>query len=218
MPVVRILLADDHKIVRDGLRSLLQNETDLQVVADASNGREALKLAKKLLPDVVIMDVSMSDLNGFESTRQIIAEVPSAKVLTLSMHSDKRFVRRMLEAGASGYLLKDTAFEELSVAIRAVAANQVYLGPGIPGVIVKDYLQQLSATKPDKGSLLTSREREVLQLLAEGKATREIADLLCVSTKTVETHRKHLMDKLNLHSLAELTKHAIREGLTSVEN
>ena len=134
--MIRVFLADDHKIVRDGLRSLLDSETDLQVVGDASNGREAVKLAKELLPDVVIMDVSMRELNGFEATRQIIAEVSSVKVLTLSMHSDKRFVRRMLEAGALGYLLKDTAFEELSVAVRTVVANEIYLGSGISGVVV----------------------------------------------------------------------------------
>ena len=134
--MIRVLLADDHKIVRDGLRSLLDSETDLQVVGDASNGREAVKLAKELLPDVVIMDVSKRELNGFEATRQIIAEVSRVKVLTLSMHSDKRFVRRMLEAGALGYLLKDTAFEELSVAVRTVVANEIYLGSGISGVVV----------------------------------------------------------------------------------
>ena len=214
---VRILLVDDHKILRTGLRSLLQSQQELEIVGEADNGREAVELTKLLSPDVVIMDVGMPDLNGFEATGQIVSEVPTAKVLALSMHSDKRFVRRMFQAGAMGYLLKNASFDDLIAAIHAVALNQVYLGPGIQEVVVKDYVQSFSGTEVGNFSL-TSREREVLQLLAEGKKTREIATLLHLSVKTIETHRKRIMDKLGLHSVAELTKYAVREGLTSLES
>ena len=214
----RILLADDHKILRDGLQSLLQKQGDFEVVGEADNGRSAVKLAKKLLPDVVIMDVGMRHLNGIEATRQITANAPGVKVLALSVHSDRRFVKRMLEAGALGYVLKDAAFDELILAVRTVVAKQIYLGPNIAGVVVKDYLRRLSATESGETPVLTLREREVLQLLAEGKATRKIAGLLNLSVKTVETHRKRIMDKLDLHSVAELTNYAVREGLTSLES
>jgi len=197
---------------------LLEREEDLEVVAEASSGREAVKLAKTKRPHVVIMDVGMSDLNGFEATRQIMVETRNVKVLALSMHSDSRFVRKMFQGGASGYLLKDVAFEELVDAIRTVVANRIYLGSGISDVVVKDYLQHLPAQESTEEGILTLREREVLQLLAEGKSTKEMGLLLCVSVKTVETHRKRIMDKLDLHTIAELTKYALREGLTSLES
>ncbi len=215
---IKILLADDHKIFLQGLCSLLQDQPDMKVVAEAHNGREAVKLARTLLPDVVIMDIAMADLNGFEATRQILSEVSDVKVVALSMHSDRRFVREMLQAGALGYVLKCAALEELVTAIRAVLAKQMYLSPGISSGVVKEYLQFVAEANSGKASLLTPREREVLQLLAEGKTTREIGRLLYVSIKTVETHRKRIMDKLELRSVAELTKFAVREGLTSLDD
>jgi len=215
----RIILCDDHKIVREGLRALLAKQPGMEVIAEAEDGRSTLELVRNLKPDIVVMDVSMPDLNGIEATRQILAEAPNVRVLALSMHSDRRFVTGMLSAGASGYLLKDCAFEELTRAVRAVLSGQTYLSPGIAGVVVKDYVQRISgqAGPPTPPSTLTAREREVLQLLAEGHNTKEIAGLLNVSTKTVETHRTQIMAKLNLRSVAELTKYAIREGLTSLE-
>ncbi len=212
---IRILLADDHKIVRQGLRTLLQKEPDMEVVAEAEDGRASLKLAQELAPHVVIMDVGMPDLNGIEATRQVLAESPNIKVIALSMHSDRRFVVNMLKAGASGYLLKDSAFEELASAIRAVMTNKTYLSPGVSDVVIKDYI---AGPKPDNSafSVLTAREREVLQLMAEGRSTKQIADRLIVSIKTIETHRQQIMSKLDMHSVAELTKYAIREGLSSL--
>jgi DNA-binding NarL/FixJ family response regulator len=215
---IRILLADDHKIVRDGLKTLVEKQPEMEVIGEAENGREAVRLAMKLKPKVVIMDVSMADLNGMEAARQIRKEYPEIKIIALSMHSDKRFVLGMLEAGASGYLLKDCAFEELSRAIRNVVAHQTYLSPGVTDVVVQEYLLKASKEKSPGDSILTSREREVLQLIAEGKSTKETAKILHVSIKTIETHRKQIMDKLDLHSIAELTKYALREGLTSLDS
>lgn len=213
---IRILLADDHKIVRDGLRSLLEKESDMEVVAEADNGRAAVRLAVEILPDVVVMDIAMPDLNGVEATRQIIAGAAKIKVIALSMHADKRYVMEMLKAGASGYLLKDSAFDELAGAIRVVLGNRTYLNPQISEMVIGDYVQQLQKGDGSVFSILSAREREVLQLLAEGNSTAQIADRLCVSVKTVETYRQHIMDKLNIRSVAELTKYAIREGLTSL--
>ncbi len=215
---MRILLADDHKIMREGLKALLEKQEDILVIAEAENGLDAVRLTQKLKPDVVIMDIGMPELNGVEATRRIVAEVPGAKVIALSMHSDRRFVIEMLKVGASGYLLKDSASEELTLAIRAVAANQPYLSPKITDVVIKDYLSALSKTEPTAFTILTAREREVLQLLAEGKTTKQIASALHVSVKTIETHRQQMMEKLNIRSIAELTKYAIREGLTSLES
>jgi DNA-binding NarL/FixJ family response regulator len=214
---IRILLADDHKIIRDGLRSLLEKEPDLEVIAEAGDGTTTVKLARKLKPEVVIMDITMPDLNGIEATRQIMAELPNVKVIALSMHSDRRFVVGMLKAGASGYLLKDCAFDELIHTVHTVVKNRTYLSPRITNIVVDDYLRQVSTTNSSVISVLTAREREVLQLLAEGKTTRQIADHLYLSVKTIETHRRQIMDKLDIHSIAELTKYALREGLTSLE-
>jgi two-component system response regulator NreC len=214
---IRILLADDHKIIREGLRSLLEKEPDLEVVAEAGNGAKTVKLARKLKPEIVIMDITMPDLNGIEATRQIIGELPNIKVIALSMHSDRRFVVGMLKAGASGYLLKDCAFDELIHTVHTVVSNRIYLSPGITDIVVNDYLRQISTTNSSVTSVLTAREREVLQLLAEGKTTKQIADHLYLSVKTIETHRRQIMFKLDIHSIAELTKYAIREGLTSLE-
>ncbi len=214
---IRIILADDHKIVRDGLRALIENQAGMKVVAEADNGRETVRLARDLLPDLVIMDIGMPDLNGIDATRQITAELPDVKVIALSMHSDRRFVVQMFRAGASGYLLKDCAFEELARAVNAVLKNQTYLSPAVAGPVMEDYIHRLSTADSIAYPILSPREREVLQLLAEGRSTKETASLLCVSTKTVETHRQQIMSKLNIHTTAELIKYAIREGLTSLD-
>jgi DNA-binding NarL/FixJ family response regulator len=215
---VRILLADDHKIVRDGLRSLLEKQQGMEVVGEAENGRRALELAQQKKPDVVIMDVSMPDLNGIEATRQMLADQPRVRVIALSMHSDRRLVAGMLQAGASGFLLKDCAFDELARAINTVMSNQPYLSPRIAGTVIQDYVRRITPSEsPTSDALLTTREREVLQLLAEGWSTKKIGSHLHVSVKTVETHRRQMMDKLGLHTIAEITKYAIREGLTSLE-
>jgi DNA-binding NarL/FixJ family response regulator len=214
---IRVFLADDHQIVREGLRTLLEKQPNMEVVGEAKTGREAVQLVKELLPEVIVMDISMPDLNGVEATRQIIAKTPSIKVIALSMHSDKRFVVEMLKAGASGYLLKDSASKELIRAVQTVAVNRTYLSPKIADLVIKDYIHVYPRTEFSVFSLLTPRERQVLQLLSEGKTTKGIGSDLQVSVKTVETYRQQIMDKLNIHSIAELTKYAIREGLTSLE-
>ena len=213
---IKILLADDHKIVSECLKPLLNKQPDMKVVGEAENGRMAVKLTQQLNPDVVIMDIAMPDLNGIEATRQIIARCPGVKIITLSMNSDKRYVTGVLNAGASGYLTKSCSFEELVSAIRVVAANKKYLSPDISGVVIEESLVRSSTAKSKVTSILTMREREVLQLLAEGKTVKQIASQLYLSIKTVHTHRKQIMDKLNIHSIAELTKYALREGLTSL--
>jgi two-component system response regulator NreC len=213
---IQVLLADDHKIVRDGLRVLIERCHDMQVIAEAEDGRKALQLARKHKPDVVIMDISMPDLNGIDATRQILEEVPGAKVIALSMHSDKQFVDGMLRAGAVGYLLKDCAADELIQCIRIVLSGRICLSPGITGFLVNEYLHPTRDEVLAPRSELSVREREVLQMIAEGRSTKDIANSLHISIKTVETHRKNIMGKANLHSVAELTKYAIRNGLTSV--
>lgn len=215
---IKIILADDHRVMREGLRALLENEQDLQVIAEAGDGRTTIKLVHKLSPDLVVMDNIMPDLNGIEATRQIIAKNPRVKIIALSMHSNRRFVIEMLKAGASGYMLKDCAFEELINAIRFVLKGELYISPEIASVVLKDYMYKLPKDKSSVFLTLTNREREVLQLIAEGKATKVIAHHLGVSVKTIETHRQQIMNKLEIHSIAGLTKCAIREGLTSLES
>ena len=215
---MRIILADDHNIVRQGLRSLIEQELGMEVVGEADNGRRTVELARNLKPDLIIMDVSMPGLNGIEATRRITSDHPDIKVLGLSMHADKRFVAGILKAGASGYLLKDCAFDEMAGAIFAVANGGTYLSPGVAGAVVQDYISRLPDHDESASAVLTPREREVLQLLAEGHPTRIIAHRLNLSVKTIETHRRQLMEKLDAHSIAELTKYAIREGLTSLDN
>ncbi|MCB1725434.1 MAG: response regulator transcription factor [Chromatiaceae bacterium] len=211
----RIMIVDDHKIVREGLRRLIEDDGAFEVVGEAGNGREGIRLARQLQPQIVIMDVAMSELNGIEATRQLLTVQPEVRVLALSMHSDSRFVKQMLEAGALGYLLKDDAFEEIVTALRALVAGRMYVSPQASGGILQDLaLGQLSGDGDT--SPLTAREKETLQLIAEGHSTAEIAERLFVSVKTVETHRKKIMDKLDMHSIAELTKYAIRQGITSL--
>ena len=215
---LRILLADDHKITRQGLRSLLEKQPDdIEVVAEAEDGRTAVRLAQELVPNIVIMDVSMPDMNGLQATKQISSEFPKVKIIALSMHSDGMFITEMLRNGASGYLLKDCAFEELTRAIRTVMDDKIYLSPAISDVVVTDYLHRLEKADTSDSDVLSDREREVLQLLAEGKSTKQIALKLHISNKTVETHRRQIMNKLDIHTIAQLTKYAIRRGLTSKE-
>ncbi len=214
---IKIIIADDHRIIHDILNPLLDKQTDIEVVGVAENGRKAVKLTKELEPDLVIMDISMPDLNGMEATRQIITQCPGTKIIALSMNTDKRYVKGMLKAGASGYLTKGCSFEELSNAIRLVAAGKKYLSPEISEIVIDESLVSSSAKVSSAHSELTMREREVIQLLAEGKKVKEIADTLFLSMKTVHVHRKHIMEKLGIHSIAELTKYAIKEGLTTVE-
>jgi two-component system, NarL family, response regulator NreC len=214
---IKVIVADDHRIVREGLCSLLEKEKDITVVGQAENGQTAVRLAQQLNPDVVVMDITMPDLNGMEAAQRICAEARRTKVIGLSMHSDRQFVTRMLKAGAAGYLLKDSAFGELAEAIRAVVAGRKYLSPSIGEGLIDDYINHPDPSVGPVFSALSVREREVLQLLAEGHSAKEIAIRLHVSVKTVETHRRHIMEKLDVHSVAELTKLAVREGLTSLE-
>lgn len=213
----QILLVDDHKIVRQGLRTLLERDERLTVIGEADNGREALEQLEQINPDLVIMDVAMRELNGIDATRQLLSSRPTLKILALSMHADRLYVSQMLQAGAAGYLLKECAYEELSKAIDTILDSKVYLSPEIAGVVVEDYLSvRAHSGEPQVRSQLTLREREVLQLVSEGKSTKVIARDLHVSSKTIESHRKRLMDKLRMHSIAELTKFAIRQGLTTL--
>ncbi len=214
---IKILLADDHRIMRDGLSALLKNEPDMEVIAESDNGREAVETSRKLKPTVVVMDMSMPGLNGVDATRQVLALDDNVKVLALSMHADKRFVIGALSAGASGYVLKDCAFEELVRAIHTVVMNRTYLSPSIADIVVES-CKRTQSSPSESFSSLTPREREVLQLLTEGASVKKIAPLLRVSAKTIETHRQHIMEKLNTRSVAELTKYAIREGLTSLDD
>jgi DNA-binding NarL/FixJ family response regulator len=214
---IRILIAEDHAIVREGLRSLIEKQTDMEIVCEAEDGRTAVEYVRQFLPDVVIMDITMPNLNGIEATRQIISEFPQIKVIALSIHSNRRFVADMLGAGAAGYILKECLFDELVQAIKAVASGESYLSSRITGVVVEDYVNRLANVAQSPFASLTGRERQVLQLIAEGKTTKQIALQLHVSTKTIEANRRQIMEKLDVHSIAELTKYAVREGLTPLE-
>ena len=209
-----VVFVDDHEIFHECIRHLFDSREDMHMLGVANNGRAAVRLARELSPDVVVMDVTMPGLNGIDATQKIVSENPGVKVIALSMHSDCKVVLQVLKAGAKGYVLKECAFDELILAIQAVAKNKMYLSPKITGVILEDYINISGGD--ETASSLTNREREVLQLIAEGKSTKRIAEDLHLSVKTVETHRSQIMKKLNLNSLPELTKYAIREGLTSL--
>jgi len=213
---IKVLIADDHQIIREGLRAMLENEPDIKIVGEAVDGRMTERLARELAPDVIIMDVAMPDLNGIEATRQIAAQLRGVKIIALSMHDDRRFVLNMLKAGAAGYMLKDDAFKNLAKAVRMVVANKTYLSHEISDLLEDSRLTSSTSLKSKDFQLLSCREREVLQLVAEGKTSNQIADSLHISAKTVETHRQQVIVKLNIKGVAELTKYAIREGLTSL--
>ena len=213
MPI-RILLADDHAVVRDGVRALLEKQADMAVVAEAADGREAAQLAEELLPDVVVMDVCMPNLNGIDATRRILAAHPHVGVVILSMHQDESYVLRSLKAGAKGYLLKDSLRSDVLEAIRAVAQGRSFLTRKISRMMQEDYIREMEQRGLDDSyDLLTDREREVLQLAAEGKPNKEIAGDLNISLTTVETHRTHILQKLGLHSVPELILYAVRKGI-----
>ncbi|MGD1068749.1 MAG: response regulator transcription factor [Bryobacteraceae bacterium] len=213
MPI-RILLADDHTIVRDGLRALLERQADMSVVAEAADGRECVRLAAQHAPDVVVMDVAMPEMNGIEATRRILSAHPKTSVLMLSMHRDESYVLRALKAGARGYLLKDSPRDDVLTAIRTVAAGRSFLSRHVSQMLQEDYVRQLEARGlEDSYDLLTDREREILQLLAEGKANKEVANVLNISPTTVETHRSHILQKLSLHSTADLILYAVRKRI-----
>jgi two-component system response regulator NreC len=214
---VRILLADDHQIMREGLKALLGKHSSIQVIAEADNGIEALNIARREKPDVIVMDIAMPDINGIEVTRQLKSELSDIKIIALSMHSDRRFVSEILKAGASAYVLKHAAFEDLEKAIKAVMMNRTFLSADILESVVSDYVSQLSNSEYEAYRQLSNRERQVLQLLAEGNSTKEIAFKLHVSVKTIESHRQNIMNKLGIRTLAGLTKFAVREGLTSLD-
>ena len=209
MKPIRILLADDHAVVRHGFKMILDAQPDMEIVGEAGNGREAIELAERFRPDIIVMDVAMPELNGIEATRRLASSTPHARVLALSMHKDSVYVREILRAGARGYLLKDSVAADLVSAVRAVASGEGYLSPGVSNSILDDYRRHV--TNPI--DLLTSREREVLQMLAEGKTNKEIAGILNLSVYTVDAHRGRIMEKLNLHSINELVRFAVRNGL-----
>ena len=214
---MRVLLADDHKMMRDGLRALLERQPAMEIVGEASTGYEVLTQAERLQPDVVVMDVTMPELNGVEATRRLVAARPGIKVVALSVHTDRRYMMAMFEAGAMAYVPKNVAFEELAQAIHAVMQGQRYLSPAVTGAVIEGYLRK-STPAAAPGTSLSPREREVLQLLAEGNSSKDIASRLSLSVATVETHRRQIAAKLDIHSVAELTKYAIREGLTSLDD
>lgn len=213
---ISILLADDHKIVRQGLRSLLEESPDLKIVGEADNGREAVQFAEELHPDIIVMDIGMPKLNGIEATRKITERNRRAKVIALSIHSDRRFIRNMFKAGAKGYLLKECAVDELIDAVQTVYDDKVYISSHVSSTLIEDYVRELNVPLPNVEVELLDREREILQLMAEENNTKEIASQLNLSVKTVDHYRRQLMEKLDIHSVAGLVKYAIREGIISL--
>lgn len=216
MDQIRIVIADDHEMLREGLKSLIEKEKDIEVVGEAKDGNETLSIVASAAPHIVVIDVAMSDLNGIEATRRLKKSNPSLKVIGLSGHPNRSYVAEMLKAGASGYVLKNRAYEDLLQAVREVLKGNMYLSPEVTPGVVDTHLASSRKANPAFATL-TDREREVLQLLAEGKTTKWIANDLSISVKTVETHRRNIMEKLDLHSIAELTKYAVREGVSPLD-
>jgi DNA-binding NarL/FixJ family response regulator len=216
MNKIRVLLADDHTILRDGIRALLDDQADIEVIGEAKDGQATVKMTAQLQPDVVVMDIAMPLLNGLEATRQIQRDCPQVKVLILTMHENEEYIRQVLAAGALGYVLKDAAAHDLLGAIRAVYQGEAVLSPAITRLVIEDYLRWGDIRPPDSTNGLTSREREVLQLIAEGYTNKEIAEILCLSIKTVQSHRTNLMSKLDLHDRGELIKYAIQKKIIDI--
>jgi two-component system response regulator NreC len=216
MKKIRVLLADDHTILRDGIRALLEDQADIEVVGEAEDGQSTVRMAVQLKPDVVVMDIAMPLLNGLEATRQIQRDIPQVKVLILTMHENEEYIRQVLAAGALGYVLKDAAARDLIGAIRAVNQGEAVLSPAITRLVIEDYLRWGDIRPQDTSNGLTSREREVLQLIAEGYTNKEIAEILCISVKTVQSHRTNLMAKLDLHDRGELIKYAIQKKIIDI--
>jgi len=214
--MIKILVVDDHRILRQGIRSLLASQEDFEIVAESSDGRESVKDVMKHKPDVVLMDIAMPNLNGFEATRQIKKKQPDTKILVLSMYRDDEYVLQALQAGVSGYVLKDVAVEELITAIRSVYNDQYYLSPSISRTVIDASLGKIEKADKEPFDLLTPREREIVQLISEGYTNKQIATKLFISVKTVDAHRSHIMDKLDIHDVAQLVKYAIRKGLTDL--
>ncbi len=218
MSKIRVLLADDHAIVRKGLRSLLAAEADIEVVGEAENGREAVVMASRLRPDVVVMDITMPDLNGLEATRRIRLRLPDVQVVVLTMHTAEEYIFQILRAGAAGYVVKRSAPSELISAVRAAHRGESFLSPSVSRTVIEEYVRKAAALGvEDSYEVLSPREREVLQLIAEGNSNRGIAESLCLSVKTVQSHRANLMRKLDIHTVAELTQYAIRKGVTGLD-
>ena len=214
--MIKVLIADDHKLLIDGLQPLLENQKNIQVVDIASNGLEAVEKAMEHKPDIILMDISMPKLNGIDATRKILRDLPHTKIIILSMHADKRYIKESIQIGAKGYILKESAATEVINAIKDVQTGKLFFGRLVKELVLQEYVELVREGNKDF-SPLSIREREVLQLLAEGNSTKDIATTLNVSVKTIESHRKQIMDKLDLHSVAELTKYAIREGLTQLD-
>jgi DNA-binding NarL/FixJ family response regulator len=216
MPVIKLVIADNHALVRAGFRSLVEDLGDIEVIGEADNGRTALHLVETTKPDLVLMDIAMPELNGLEATARITHDFPAVRVLIVSMHANEEYVYQALKAGAVGYLLKDSGPEELELAIHAIARGETYLSPAVSKHVVNDYVRRLGQDE-DPLDQITPRQREILQLIAEGKNTKQIAEILYISTKTVETHRSQLMDRLDIHDIAGLVRYAIRIGLVVLE-
>ena len=215
--MIKVLIVDDHRLLIDGLCSILENQSDIEVIGVAKDGLEAVEQSMLYHPDIILLDISMPRLNGLDAARKILNELPETKILILSMHADKRYIRESIRIGARGYILKESAISEVMTAIQEVNNGAFFFSHNIQTEVIQDYVKRVKAGDNVPQSPLSLREREVLQLLAEGKSTKEVASLLFISIKTVESHRKQIMDKLGLHSIAKLTKYAIREGLTQLE-
>lgn len=215
---IKVLVADDHTILRQGIKALLDNQAGIEVIGEAKDGREALALIERLLPDVVLMDIGMPGLNGLEATRRIKKKFPGIKVLVLTMYTNEEYVFQILNAGANGYLVKETAFQDLISAIKAVYRDEAFMSPSISKKVINRYTQGVRKTNDTDCDILTTREREILQLIAEGSSSKKIAEALFISPKTVETHRTHIMDKLNIHNRTDLIKYAIRTGIVDIDS